>query len=152
AVPRQAEPRGCMRDVSTGCLERPHHYRALIFGTLSPDASARSSASPRGRPDFTRKVLNVNPLEPGRQEPLDAVLELAHVARPSVILQSFQRGARNGNIARAALLRKKVTSEQRNIAGAFAQRRHPHLQHVEAVKQIGTKLSESRRALQVSVS
>src|SRR6266852_1181134 len=71
-------------------------------------------------------------------EPLDQVLQLAHVPRPGVPLERFD-GAR-GEAQRLLLPRvvpgEEVRREQGHVTAALAQRRQHQRHHVEAVEQV----------------
>ena len=92
--------------------------------------------------DVRRKILEPHHVPPaGHDQPLDHVLELAHVPGPGAIGERGhgvrRDGARDVPISRELL--QKLFNEQRDVFFAVAQRGHDDVDDVEPVKQILAK-------------
>jgi hypothetical protein len=88
------------------------------------------------------------------REPLERVLELAHVARPGMQLETAQgllRERRRRPRETPRDLRLDRTREQLEIAGSRAQRRHAQARHVEPVIQVGAEASRCDLPAQVEI-
>ena len=87
-------------------------------------------------------------------QPLDQVLQLAHVARPGVLLQRLQAGiraaSRRAAVAPVVLVHEEAC-QQRDVAAAFAQGRDGDAHHVEPVPQVFAELALVHHLLQVAV-
>src|SRR6185369_3085752 len=86
------------------------------------------------------QVLGADQLSPGeRERALEDVLELAHVARKVVAGERLQRRVVQARRRNAVLAREPLQDARRDpgdVVAAFAQRRHPELDHVQAVEQV----------------
>ena len=84
---------------------------------------------------------------------LDKILQLPHVARPRVSEQNLHRPVRNAlNIFLHAPGAKihKVAHEQRDVFGAFPQRREAHREHVQAIIEITSELTVRHHLRQIA--
>src|SRR5437899_516328 len=87
-------------------------------------------------------------------QPLDRVLELAHVARPRIFAQAGQRLGRE--LLLPPVLRVELGEEPRreprNLLAPLPQRRHADLDHVEPVVEVFPELTTSHRLFEVPIS
>jgi len=75
---------------------------------------------------------------------LDGILQLAHIARPTVLHQQRSRFLRYAFEAAFALRGKflcEVHGQQRNVLAMLAQRRQCHRHHVQAVIKVLPELA-----------
>ena len=89
-----------------------------------------------------------------RHGPLDAVLQLAHVARPGVAEELVGSGARepdDGPPALRGVAPHEASREKQDVASPLAQRRHVHAHHVDAVVQIFAEAALLDRGLEIAV-
>lgn len=91
---------------------------------------------------------------PQNEQPLDQVLELAHVARPGMLLELLHGlGAVKGRLAVGApgLEFREPPDEQRDVFAPLAQGRQAQGHRVQAVEQVGAELFLQHRVLEVAV-
>ena len=83
----------------------------------------------------------------------DAILQLAHVARPVAVQQDLQRLGRDAQPALVACVElfQEVLDQQRNVFAPLAQRRQGDRDHVDAVIEVLAECTARHRLLQVAV-
>jgi len=89
-----------------------------------------------------------------QERPLEAVLQLAHVARPVVRHQHVDRGGGDAAhvlaVSRRELL-DEVVGQQRNVGAPLAQRGHEDLEHVQPVIEVLAEAARLHGQLEVLV-
>ena len=86
--------------------------------------------------------------------PLDQVFQLAHVARPVVLLQCLQGSlskAREARVVQRAKAHQHALRQQLDVGMALAQRRNANGIDIEAVHQVTPETAGPHRLLQVDV-
>src|SRR5262245_43726222 len=119
-----------------------------------PVRAVRGLDRPRLR-EGGRQVLEPDrPPRPGRDEGLDDIAQLPHVARPAVALQRHARGGLDRGGPPPMLGGEQpdeVVEEERDVLGAIPQRRELHLHDRESEEQVLAELPPLDLLLEVEV-
>jgi hypothetical protein len=86
------------------------------------------------------------------RQPLEGVLELAHVAGPAVRRQALERGRRQRRRRQAEPpgdAGEQRVAERRQVRQPLAQRRQPHARHVQAEVEIGAEAPHRHLAAEI---
>src|SRR6266568_6589429 len=88
-----------------------------------------------------------------RRSPLNAILELAHVAGETAPHQHFQRTRvkRHGAAVLFVEAFEKLASKLRDVAATVAQRRHQHRHNADAIVKVGAKFVAGHRFFEILV-
>src|SRR6185436_18431791 len=124
------------RKISKHGLNPPVLHRANVLANLFRQVILTSGASAR----IERRVL-------------DGVLELAHIARPIVLLEQLQcvlrQSCRARSRARGSL--ERVRRQQRDVFSSLAQRRNSECYHAEPVKKVFSESAILDFALEIPI-
>src|SRR5262245_1499168 len=134
-------------------LEAVHHLVEGDAGLRQPLASRSGLGVAAAAVQRARQVGEADLAAAAQHhQPLDQVLELAHVARPVVAHERFHglgRDAARAELLLLAGLAQEVRHEQRDVLAALAERRHFDRDHVEPVEQVLAEALLPDRQLQL---
>ena len=134
------------------CLSAAKIACRSISSSRSSSAASGGVGAFGGVAHARRQMIRQNQFALGKQHrPLHRVAQLAHVARPSVILQARHRRLGQPRAAPGKFRQEQVRQRQ-NVLAPLAQRPDIQLHHVQPVKQILAETPGLHLLLQVPVA